>query len=62
MHRQKFNVRKPGASKESPVPRPNELYCRKCKQAVKRSRALKSGSKRLRCPACGEVLEPRRNA
>jgi hypothetical protein len=58
MHRQKFNVRKPHASQESLLNRQaGGLYCPKCQQPVKRRHAVHAGSRRSRCPACGEMLE-----
>jgi hypothetical protein len=58
MYRQKFNVRKPATSQESLLNRRAAgLYCRKCKQSVKRRHALHAGNKRSRCPTCGELLE-----
>ena len=60
MHRQKFNVRKPSISQESLLDqRASGLYCSKCQRPVKRRHALHAGSKRSRCPACGELLEQR---
>jgi hypothetical protein len=60
MHRQKYDSRKPQTSQESLLNRrAGGLYCRKCRQPVKRRHALHAGSKRSRCPVCGELLELR---
>jgi hypothetical protein len=60
MHRQKFNVRKPPCSPESLLGQgAMGLYCRRCQQPVKHRHAVHAGRRRLRCPACGELLEDR---